>query len=107
MGKARVTPLKIITIPCLELTAAVLAIHVDRMLNRELKLQLQESDFWTDSTSVLKYIKNEDTHFHTFVANRVSTIREVTTLPNGDTSAPRKTLRMMRPGECKFFFQSL
>lgn len=77
LGKARVTPLKSVTIPQLELTAAVLAARVDVMLKAELKIQLDKSVFWTDSTSVLKYISNEDKHFHTFVANRISTIREV------------------------------
>lgn len=77
-GKARVTPLKAVTIPRLELTAAVLAVRVDLMLRAELQIPLQESVFWTDSTSVLKYIKNEDKRFHTFVANRVTTIREAT-----------------------------
>lgn len=78
LGKARVTPLKQITIPRLELTAAVLAVRVDQMLKAELQLTLEPSRFWTDSMSVIKYIKNEDKRFHTFVANRVSTIREVT-----------------------------
>ncbi len=78
IGKARVTPLKTVTIPRLELTAAVLAVRVDLMLKAELRLQLQESVFWTDSTSVLKYIMNEDKRFHTFVANRIATIRGAT-----------------------------
>ncbi len=77
LGKARVTPLKSVTIPRLELTAAVLVARVDVMLKSELQLQLEESVFWTDSTSVLKYIKNEDKWFHTFVANRITAIREV------------------------------
>ena len=46
------------------------------MLKAELALQLEDSVFWTDSTSVLKYVSNEDRRFHTFVANRISTIRE-------------------------------
>lgn len=79
MGKARVTPLKAVTIPRLELTTAVLAVRVDLMLRAELQIPLQESVFWTDITSVLKYIKNEDKRFHTFVANSVTTIREATT----------------------------
>lgn len=76
LGKARVTPLKAVTIPRLELTAAVLATKVDLLLKSELDFQLEGSVFWTDSTSVLKYLNNEDRRFHTFVANRVSIIRE-------------------------------
>lgn len=76
LGKARVTPLKAVTIPRLELTAAVLAIKVDVLLKSELDCRLEDSGFWTDSTSVLKYLNNEDRSFHTFVANRVSIIRE-------------------------------
>nr|XP_061785759.1 uncharacterized protein LOC133576497 [Nerophis lumbriciformis] len=77
-GKARVAPLKPVTIPRLELTAAVVAVRVDKMLQAELQLPLEKSVFWTDSTSVLKYIKNEDKRFKTFVANRVTTIRDHT-----------------------------
>ena len=77
-GKARVAPLKQTTIPRLELTAAVLAVKVDRMLKKELSLRLEESHFWTDSQTVFKYINNETKRFHTFVANRVAAIREAT-----------------------------
>ena len=34
--------------------------------------------FWTDSTAVLKYIKNENKLFHVFVANRLAVIQDVT-----------------------------
>lgn len=54
LGKARVTPLKPVIIPHLELTAAVLAVQVDKTLRAE--LQFKGSFFWIDSTSVLKYI---------------------------------------------------
>lgn len=46
------------------------------MLQSELQLPLKKTCFWTDSTSVLKYIKNNDRRFQTFVANRVTTIRD-------------------------------
>lgn len=78
IGKARVAPLKQVTIPRLELAAAVLAVRVDTMLVKELSLPLQRSTFWTDSTTVLKYILNETKRFHTYVANRVAAIREAT-----------------------------
>ncbi len=32
--------------------------------------------FWTDSTSVLQYINNEDKRFHTFVTNRLAVIHD-------------------------------
>nr|XP_021331052.1 uncharacterized protein LOC110439398 [Danio rerio] len=78
MGKSRVTPLKHVTIPRLELTAAVLAVKMDIMLKKMLQLPLEDSVFWSDSTTVLNYIKNENKRFHTFVANRVSFIRDAT-----------------------------
>ena len=34
------------------------------------------SVFWTDSMSVLRYVKSESKPFHTFVANRITTIRD-------------------------------
>lgn len=75
-SKSRVVPLKQITIPRLELSAASIAIRLDKMMRRELELPIDDSVFWTDSTSVLKYIMNEDRRFHTFVANRVALIRD-------------------------------
>ncbi len=74
LGKARVAPLKPTTIPRLELTAATLAVKVDIMLKKELRLPLSDSKFWMDSTAVLKYIANENIRFKTFVSNRVATI---------------------------------
>lgn len=78
IGKSRVAPLKQMTIPRMELTAAVVAVKVDRMLREELQLPLKKSVFWTDSTTVLSYIENDSIRFKTFVANRISLIRELT-----------------------------
>lgn len=78
MGKARVAPLKQQTIPRLELAAAALSVKVDRLLKAELPPPTEESMFWSDSTSVLKYISNDHTRFHTYVAKRTSRIREST-----------------------------
>ncbi|KAL0152844.1 hypothetical protein M9458_051849, partial [Cirrhinus mrigala] len=74
MGKARVAPVKSITIPRMELTAAALASRMDQLWKRDLKMKLQDSLFWTDSTAVLKYIQHESSRFKCFVANRVSEI---------------------------------
>lgn len=48
--------LKHITVPWLELAAAALLVKVDKMLRKELYLDLKPSVFWTDSETVLKYL---------------------------------------------------
>ncbi|XP_076853956.1 uncharacterized protein LOC143509279 [Brachyhypopomus gauderio] len=78
MGKARVAPTKVVTIPRLELTAAVISAAVSSMLKEELELRIDEEHFWTDSRVVLGYVSNEARRFHVFVANRVQRIRETT-----------------------------
>ncbi|XP_064635230.1 uncharacterized protein LOC135492608 [Lineus longissimus] len=75
-SKSRVAPLKEVTIPRMELKAATVAVRVDTMLKRELGIPLEMSHFWTDSTSVLKYIRNKNTRFKTFVANRIQVIHD-------------------------------
>ena len=80
MSRARVAPLKGSTIPRLELTAALIIAQLDHKLREELDLDLLPSVFWTDSTTVLKYLHNERARYHTFVANRVGLIRELTSV---------------------------
>ena len=76
IGKSRVTPLKIITIPRLELAAATMAVRITRRMLQQLGLHADQSYFWTDSMTVIRYVRNETTRFKTFVANRVAVIRE-------------------------------
>ena len=78
IGKSRVAPLKQTTIPRMELTAAVMAVNIDKMMRKELDIELQDSAFWTDSTAVLKYITNEALRLKTFVANRIVVIKDNT-----------------------------
>lgn len=71
MGKARVTPLKPVTIPRLELTAAVVSVKISQWLGEELDYQDVSEFFWTDSKVVIGYISNTTSRFHVFVANRL------------------------------------
>ena len=76
IGKSRLSPLKQLTIPRLEVSAAVVAARLDRMLKQEIDMQVGQSVFWSDSSCVLGYIGNDSRRYHTFVANRVAAIQE-------------------------------
>ena len=78
MAKARVAPLKLVSIPRLELTAAVVSVNVVQDLERELDLDIDADIYYSDSTVVLGYIQNEARRFHVYVGNRVQAIREKT-----------------------------
>ena len=80
MGKSRVAPLKPVTIPRLELTAALCSVRISQQLRRELEYTIDKEYFWTDSRVVLGYIANESRRFHVFVANRVQEIQENTSI---------------------------
>lgn len=76
MGKSRLAPIKPVTIPRPELSAAVVATTLKKISRGELSLPINQSFFWTDSTYVLRYLENQDRRFQTFVANRVATIHD-------------------------------
>lgn len=81
MGKARLAPIKAVTVPRLELTAATVSVRVGQMLLEELEVRPDVTVYHTDSTTVLRYIGNEQKRFQVFVANRVELIRDFTS-PN-------------------------
>ena len=78
MAKSRVTPLKSVTIPRLELAAAVVSAKISALLQQELDYSDLHEVFWTDSRVVLGYISNDSKRFHVFVANRIEQIKEHT-----------------------------
>ena len=77
MSKGRVSPMKHVTIPRLELQAAVMSAQMNEVVCRELDLPVSQSYFWVDSQIVLAYIKNKKKRLKTYVANRVSMIHSL------------------------------
>ena len=78
MGKSRLAPLREISIPRLELTAAVLSVRLSAIIREELDMSIQRTYYWTDSMSVLKCITNQTKRFHTFESNHLTVIHSET-----------------------------
>ncbi|XP_011169928.2 uncharacterized protein LOC105202933 [Solenopsis invicta] len=73
-SKSRVAPMKILSLPRLELCGAVLLVNLMSRVLGSLKFELEQRFYWTDSKIVLAWIGSLSRRWHVFVANRVSEI---------------------------------
>ena len=79
LGNARVAPMKVMTVPKLELQAALLAAGLKREICRALTVTVDKLFTWTDSTIVLQWINSTNRH-PIFDANRFKEILENTSV---------------------------
>ena len=80
-ARSKLTPLSgtaLVTTPRIELAAAKLGVELLLKLREEFSLKIDGEFLWSDSVTVLRYIKNETSRFQRFVANKVSFIRNFT-----------------------------
>lgn len=78
IAKGRLNPVNnniIKTIPRIELNGAKISIVLQQIIHKEMDLVIDREYFWTDSSTVLKYLYNDNTQFMRFVANRVAFIK--------------------------------
>ncbi|XP_067628473.1 uncharacterized protein [Eurosta solidaginis] len=79
-SKSRCAPLKPLTVPRLELQAAVLGTRLMQTIREEHEVVISDCVLWSDSTTVLKWIRSEHRRYKPFVAHRVAEIIAATTL---------------------------
>ena len=79
LGKARVAPMKVMTVPKLELQAAPLASRMKNEIIQAIIATVIQVFMWTDSTTVLQWINSNEKQ-PIFVANHVCEILEYTSV---------------------------
>ena len=77
-SKTKVSPIKLVSLPRLELLASLLAAQTAVYVNSSLKIPNLQLYMWTDATVALQWIRGSSRKYKTFVGNRVERIHELT-----------------------------
>ena len=80
LGKCRIAPIKQLSIPRLELQAALYSVRLRTLIVKEHDLQIDSVTHWTDSVTVLQRLHSADKRQNVFVANRAAEILQSSTI---------------------------
>ncbi|UYV75610.1 hypothetical protein LAZ67_13000736, partial [Cordylochernes scorpioides] len=92
-SKTKLAPIQKMSIPRLELCAALLLTRLMKYIMEELNITMESVTCWSDSTIVLSWLKTMSRTLPTFIGNRVAEIqscpqvREWRYVPTGDNPA--------------------
>ena len=78
MGKTRVAAIRQTTISRLELQAVLYAARMKKTIGDEMKFKFDKIFLWSDSTTVLSWIKNFKLKHKMHMGNRIFEIRGLT-----------------------------
>ena len=79
VAKTKAAPLATISIPRLELMAAILSLHLANTVAEVYKTDRMNVNYWTDSMNVLWWVRNHSRKFKSFEANKISQIQRLST----------------------------
>lgn len=83
MAKSRVAPMKLISVPKLELVAAVLGARLSKTIIDALKIKISKTVFWSDSRSVLLWLRADTIDLAgQFEQFKVAEIQDITEIAN-------------------------
>ncbi|XP_018368805.1 PREDICTED: uncharacterized protein LOC108764898 [Trachymyrmex cornetzi] len=77
-SKSRIAPMKIISIPRLELCSAVLLANLTNKIRSVMTFPISKYVYWSDSSIVIHWIRGEPNNYKVFVANRMVEIQGLT-----------------------------
>ncbi|KAM8702238.1 hypothetical protein ACLKA7_005101 [Drosophila subpalustris] len=77
-SKTKCAPLKMLSVPRLELQAAVLGIRLKNLILVSHSVNVDSVTLWSDSRTVIAWIRSDHRQYKQFVAHRISEILETT-----------------------------
>ena len=82
MARSRIAPKRQLSIPRLELCAALSGAQLANLLSSELTIPIQSVTLWTDSTTVLTWLTSESCRYKVFVGTRIAEFQTMTDIKN-------------------------